>query len=119
MTATSAAPPCSNPMAYLVVLAGVCAAKGCGFLMVSIPAPGQIKRLVAPAHLSRMLSVWSCYLPTGTAIILLGGSWGLALVVILVGGWQWTWVVTASCAALGVLLAWQIGMACARRESMA
>ncbi len=25
-----------------------------------------------------------------------------------VGGWQWTWVVTASCCALGALLAWQI-----------
>ncbi|NYT64388.1 MFS transporter [Alcaligenaceae bacterium] len=187
MTVTSATPPYSNPMAYLVVLAGVCAAlhvwklppalpalqqelhlslvqsgfllslvqaagmlfglvagllairlglrrcllmglvllsaasglgayvhtesamllvravEGCGFLMVSIPAPGLIKRLVAPAHLSRVLSVWTGYLPTGTAIILLGGSWVIAL-----ASWRVLWILLSVVTVLMAVVIWRV-----------
>ncbi|MBP6020345.1 MAG: MFS transporter [Burkholderiaceae bacterium] len=78
------------------------AAEGCGFLMVSIPAPGLIKRLVAPAHLSRVLSVWSCYLPAGTAIILLGGSWVLA-----VTSWRVLWLLLALLTTLMAVVIWR------------
>lgn len=79
------------------------AVEGCGFLMVSIPAPGLIKRLVSPAHLSRVLSVWSCYFPTGTAIILLGGSWVLA-----VTSWRFLWLALALITALMAVVIWRV-----------
>jgi MFS family permease len=36
-----------------------------------------------------------------------------------VGGWQWTWVVTASCCAIGAVLAWRIGRALHARRTTA
>ena len=49
--------------------------EGCGFLMVAMPVPALIKRLVPPNYLSRVMGVWSCYMPIGTVVILLAGSW--------------------------------------------
>ncbi|WP_341893102.1 MFS transporter [Variovorax sp. YR752] len=70
------------------------ALEGFGFLMVVLPAPGLIRRLVAPARLSVMLGVWGTYMPLGAAIgLLIGPLWIAAL------GWRSWW------ALLGVLSA--------------
>lgn len=77
------------------------AVEGAGFLMVIIPAPGLIKRLVSSDHLTRVLSIWSTYLPTGTAIILLFGAWVLTL-----SNWRVLWLLLAALAACMFLLLW-------------
>ena len=63
------------------------AIEGLGFLLVALPAPALIRRLVPPAQLSGMLGVWGAYMPTGTALALLAGplfipAWGW-------GAWWW------------------------------
>lgn len=78
------------------------AVEGAGFLMVIIPAPGLIKRLVTSSHLTRVLSVWTTYLPTGTAIILLVGAWVLTL-----SNWRVLWVLLAILTAGMFLLLWR------------
>ncbi|MGB6242285.1 MAG: MFS transporter [Castellaniella sp.] len=67
------------------------AIEGCGFLMVAMPVPSLIRRLIAPAHLSRIMGLWGCYMPLGTVIILLSGSWVLTL-----GNWQLLWLLLAA-----------------------
>jgi len=57
------------------------AIEGLGFLLVALPAPALIRRLVPPAQLPGMLGVWGAYMPTGTALALLLGplfipAWG-------------------------------------------
>jgi MFS family permease len=57
------------------------AIEGLGFLLVALPAPALIRRLVPPAQLPGMLGVWGAYMPTGTALALLAGplfipAWG-------------------------------------------
>jgi MFS family permease len=66
------------------------ALEGCGFLMVTMPAPGLIRRLVQPSVLARVLGVWGCYMPIGTVIILLLGSWLLSL-----ADWRVLWLLMA------------------------
>lgn len=78
------------------------AIEGAGFLMVIIPAPGLIKRLVTSDRLTRVLSIWSTYLPTGTAIILVLGAWVLTL-----SNWRVLWVLLAVLAACMFLLLWR------------
>ena len=63
------------------------ALEGLGFLLVALPAPALIRRLVPPAQLPGMLGVWGAYMPTGTALALLAGplfipAWGW-------GAWWW------------------------------
>lgn len=77
------------------------AVEGLGFLLAVTPAPGLIRRLVAPARLSAMLGAWGTYMPLGTALALLGGPlvlslvgwpgwwWGLALLSAGCGTWLW------------------------------
>lgn len=67
------------------------AIEGCGFLMVAMPVPALIKRLVPPHTISRIMGWWSCYMPIGTVIILLGGSWLLSL-----GSWRMLWLLLAA-----------------------
>ena len=57
------------------------AIEGLGFLLVALPAPALIRRLVPVAQLPGMLGVWGAYMPTGTALALLAGplfipAWG-------------------------------------------
>lgn len=66
------------------------AIEGCGFLMVAMPVPSLIRRLVPPASLSRIMGLWGCYMPLGTVIILLSGSWILSL-----GDWRLLWLLLA------------------------
>jgi predicted MFS family arabinose efflux permease len=77
------------------------AIEGLGFLLVALPAPALIRRLVPPAQLPGMLGVWGAYMPTGTAVALLLGPlfipawgwgtwwWWFAGVSLLMAAWLW------------------------------
>ena len=77
------------------------ALEGFGFLLVVLPAPGLIRRLVAPQHLSRMLGLWGTYMPFGAALaLLIGPVWIGAF------GWRaWWWVLGALSLAMAAGLA--------------
>ncbi|PVE06707.1 CynX/NimT family MFS transporter [Limnohabitans sp. Rim28] len=62
------------------------AIEGLGFLLVALPAPALIRRLVPPAQLPGMLGWWGAYMPTGTALALLLGP-----LFIPVWGWGAWW----------------------------
>ena len=62
------------------------AIEGLGFLLVALPAPALIRRLVPPAQLPGMLGLWGTYMPTGTALALLVGP-----LFIPVWGWGAWW----------------------------
>ena len=64
------------------------AGEGFGFLLVVLPPPGLLRRLVPPQRLSRVLGLWGCYMPFGTALALLAGP-----VWIDAFGWRaWWWL---------------------------
>lgn len=69
------------------VLLACRALEGLGLLLVVLPAPALIRRLVPGPQLTGMLGVWGAYMPTGTALALLLGplfipNWGWA-------AWWW------------------------------
>ena len=67
------------------------ALEGLGFLMVVLPAPGLVRRLVPPARLAAMLGMWGGYMPVGTALALLAGPLAITL-----AGWRpWWWLLAA------------------------
>jgi MFS family permease len=66
------------------------AVEGLGFLMVVMPIPALIRRLVPAEQLSRIMGLWGCYMPLGTVLILLAGSW-----VLHYGHWQVLWLLLA------------------------
>lgn len=75
------------------------AVEGCGFLMVVLPAPGLMRRLVAPQRLNLMLGVWGTYMPLGAALGLLAGpAWIAAF------GWPSWWAALGGVSALMALL---------------
>ena len=77
------------------------AVEGFGFLLVVLPAPGLIRRLVAPQRLSRMLGLWGTYMPFGAALALLVGP-----VWIDAFGWRaWWWLLAALSLAMALWLA--------------
>lgn len=77
------------------------AVEGVGFLLVCMPAPALIRRLVAPGHMKTMLGLWGAYMPFGTAGALLLGplvlgttswqNWWLLLagLSVAMAGWLW------------------------------
>ena len=76
------------------------ALEGLGFLLVALPAPALIRRLVPPAQLPGMLGVWGAYMPTGTALALLAGP-----LFIPVWGWSaWWWLFAAVSLAMAAWL---------------
>ena len=79
------------------------AVEGVGFLLVVLPAPALIRRLVPPAATRSMLGYWSAYMPFGTALALLSGPWVLDAL-----GWRaWWWCVAALSLALSLCIgAW-------------
>ncbi|HMO45657.1 MAG TPA: MFS transporter [Rubrivivax sp.] len=77
------------------------ALEGFGFLLVVLPAPGLVRRLVPPQHLSRMLGFWGSYMPFGTALALLAGP-----VWIGAFGWRsWWWLLGGISLAMALWLA--------------
>jgi CP family cyanate transporter-like MFS transporter len=77
------------------------AAEGFGFLLVVLPAPALVRRLVPPARMSLMLGLWGAFMPFGTALALLAGPlW------IEAAGWRsWWWGLGAVSAAMAWWLA--------------
>jgi MFS family permease len=77
------------------------ALEGLGFLLVVLPAPGLVRRLVPPARVHVMLGVWGAFMPFGTALaLLIGPLWIEAL------GWRAWWLALAAVAlAMAVWLA--------------
>jgi len=80
----------------------VCRAlEGLGLLLVALPAPALIRRLVPPQQLSGMLGVWGAYMPTGTALALLAGP-----LFIPAWGWSaWWWLFAVVSLAMAVWIA--------------
>ena len=77
------------------------AAEGFGFLLVVLPAPGLVRRLVPPQRLSRMLGFWGSYMPFGTALALLAGPLWIAAF-----GWRaWWWLLAGVSASMALWLA--------------
>lgn len=79
------------------------AIEGCGFLMVTMPIPSLIRRLVPPESLSRIMGLWGTYMPLGTVAILLTGSWILSL-----GDWRLLWRLLAALTLACLLLTLRI-----------
>lgn len=77
------------------------ALEGLGFLMVVLPAPALVRRLVAPGHVNTMLGVWGAYMPLATALALLAGP----LVVAAFGWARWWWALAAVTAAMALVVA--------------
>ena len=76
---------CASSVQALLVLRAI---EGLGFLLVALPAPALIRRLVPPQQLAGMLGVWGAYMPTGTAMALLAGP-----IFLPVWGWHaWWWL---------------------------
>lgn len=87
----------TGPQALLLLRA----VEGLGFLMVILPAPSMVRRLVAPERMSRVLGWWGGYMPLGTALALLAGpvftdrwgwpAWwaGLGALSLVMMGWVW------------------------------
>lgn len=69
------------------VLLACRALEGVGFLLVALPAPALIRRLVPGPQLAGMLGVWGAYMSTGTALALLGGP--LFIPAFGWGAWWW------------------------------
>jgi len=78
------------------------ALEGLGFLLVVLPGPALIRKLVPPALLSRLMGVWGCYIPVGSIIILLLGSWALTL-----ANWRVLWLGLAAVTALMAVGLWR------------
>lgn len=77
------------------------ACEGFGFLLVVLPAPALVRRLVPPERLSRMLGLWGAYMPFATALALLAGPMVIAAV-----GWRaWWWGLAALSVAMALWLA--------------
>ena len=90
LSAAGAAGGWAREASMLLVLRAL---EGLGFLMVTLPAPGLIMRLVSTARRSTMMGLWGAYMPTGTALALLFGPWMVARL-----GWPawWWWLAAAS-----------------------
>lgn len=76
------------------------ALEGLGFLMVVLPAPGLVRRLVPPQRLAAMLGMWGGYMPVGTALALLCGPLAIAA-----AGWRpWWWLLSGLSIAMALAL---------------
>lgn len=75
------------------------ACEGFGFLLAVTPGPSLIRRAAAAGELDAKLGLWGAYMPLGSAVALLAGTWLLPRT-----GWPgWWWVV--ACASL-TMAAW-------------
>ena len=76
------------------------AVEGFGFLLVVLPAPGLVRRLVEPQRASAMMGLWGAYMPLATAVALLLGPVAIAAI-----GWRgWWWALAALSAAMALWL---------------
>ena len=80
LTLASAAGGLSTSVPVLLVCRAL---EGLGLLLVALPAPALIRRLVPAQQLAGMLGVWGAYMPTGTALALLFGP-------VFIPAWGWS-----------------------------
>jgi CP family cyanate transporter-like MFS transporter len=79
------------------------AVEGFGFLWVTLPAPGLIRKLVNEQQVRKLLGYWGAYMPAGTALtLLLGPLWLPDL------GWQSWWCLFAILSWLMALILWRV-----------
>jgi CP family cyanate transporter-like MFS transporter len=91
----SAAGAVASSVPWLMALRAL---EGFGFLLVALPAPGLLRRLVPPGRVSLVLGVWGAYMPFGAALALLFGPLWMGWL-----GWRaWWWLM----ALLTALMAW-------------
>jgi MFS family permease len=78
------------------------AIEGFGFLWVTLPAPGLIRKLVSEQQVRKLLGYWGAYMPAGTALTLLVGPLWLPM-----GGWQTWWCLFAVLSWLMAVVLWR------------
>lgn len=79
------------------------ALEGFGFLWVTLPAPGLIRKLVHEAQVRKLLGYWGAYMPAGTAITLLVGPLWLPA-----WGWQTWWCLFAVLSWAMAFVVWRV-----------
>jgi MFS transporter, CP family, cyanate transporter len=91
------------------------ALEGFGFLLVVLPAPALLRRLVPARRVNFMLGIWGAYMPFGAALALLAGPvWIDAL------GWRsWWWLLGGVSLAMAAWLARALPSDASRRASAA
>jgi len=98
LAAASALGAMSTAVPLLMALRAL---EGFGFLLVVLPAPGLIRRLVPPQRLSRVLGLWGTYMPFGAALALLVGPLWIGAF-----GWRaWWWLLAGTTLAMALWLA--------------
>lgn len=102
----SAAAGVFSSVGMLMVLRAI---EGCGLLMASMPVPSLIRRLVPPAGLSRIMALWSCYMPAGAVLILIGGAWLLGF-----SDWRTLWMLLGALSLAMLAVIWRVVPADAR-----
>jgi MFS family permease len=65
--------------------------EGLGCFMVAVAAPSLIMQMTQPKDLRLTLSIWSCWMPAGTAMIML-----LTPVIMSLSGWRGLWLLNAA-----------------------
>jgi MFS family permease len=79
------------------------AVEGFGFLGVTLPAPGLIRKLVSEHHLRKLLGYWGAYMPAGTAMTLLAGPFWLPEF-----GWRTWWLLFAVLSWAMAFVLWRV-----------
>jgi len=79
------------------------ALEGVGFLWVTLPAPGLIRKLVSEQHMRKLLGYWGAYMPAGTALtLLLGPLW------LPEWGWRSWWILFAVLTWVMAFVFWRV-----------
>ena len=79
------------------------AVEGIGFLGVTLPAPGLIRKLVDEQQLRKLLGYWGAYMPAGTALTLLLGPLWLPEF-----GWRTWWLLFAFLSWAMAFILWRV-----------
>ena len=95
--AVSAIGGLAQGVAMLMVLRAL---EGFGFLLVVLPAPGLVRRLVGPQRVSLVLGLWGAYYPMAAAMALLIGP-----MFIDAFGWRaWWWALATVSLLMAIVL---------------
>lgn len=79
------------------------ALEGFGFMMVVVPGPSLLRRLLPAQRLPGRLGLWSAYMPTGTALAMLAGAWAITWM-----RWNTWWWLVGGVTALMTLAIWRV-----------
>ncbi|MGE5117848.1 MAG: MFS transporter, partial [Betaproteobacteria bacterium] len=101
LAVVGAAGGAATAVAPLLVLRAL---EGFGFLLVVLPAPGLLRRLVAPERVNLSLGIWGAYMPFGTALALLAGPLWIGAF-----GWRsWWWLLAGLSLAMAGVVAQRV-----------